>query len=101
MAAPFVSVGRIIEHTGNFRSRNGTGSGMIKLVCKVESSGVRDRLKVVGWGQVGVGSGNRRLRYLVHENDCQEFVTAAIHQRLVKNASSAPLSSNESLSANA
>ncbi len=34
MAAPFVWVGRMIEHTGNFRLRNGHGSGMIRLVLK-------------------------------------------------------------------
>src|SRR5438552_3768399 len=28
MAAPFVSVGRMIEHTGNLRLRNGHGSGI-------------------------------------------------------------------------
>ena len=32
MAIPFVSVGRMIEHTGNFRLRNGHGSGMIRFV---------------------------------------------------------------------
>ncbi len=31
IAAPFVSVGRIIEQIGNFRLRNGHGSGMIRL----------------------------------------------------------------------
>jgi len=32
MAIPFVSVGRMIEHGGSFRLRNGHGSGMIRLV---------------------------------------------------------------------
>ena len=32
-AAPLVSVGRMIEQGGNFRLRNGQGSGMIKLPC--------------------------------------------------------------------
>ena len=31
-AMPFVPVGRIIEHGGSFRLRNGHGSGMIRLV---------------------------------------------------------------------
>src|SRR5882757_5110554 len=39
MAAPFVSVGRMIEHTGNFRLRNGQGSGMIRLVWKSSPPG--------------------------------------------------------------
>src|SRR5438105_9240535 len=34
IAIPFVSVGRITEHTGSFRLRNGQGSGMIRLVWK-------------------------------------------------------------------
>jgi len=34
MAAPFVSVGRMMEHTGNIRLRNSQGSGMIRLVWK-------------------------------------------------------------------
>src|SRR6266849_5628468 len=34
LAAPFVSVGRMIEHTGSLRLRNGHGSGMIRLVLK-------------------------------------------------------------------
>ena len=34
MAAPFVSVARMIEHTGNLRLRNGHGSGMIRFVWK-------------------------------------------------------------------
>ena len=34
VAAPFVSVGRMIEQTRNFRSRNMVGSGMIRLVWK-------------------------------------------------------------------
>src|SRR6266481_1615644 len=34
IAAPLVWVGRMIEHTGNFRLRNGHGSGMIRLVWK-------------------------------------------------------------------
>src|SRR5260370_22838684 len=33
-AAPTVSVGRMIEHTGNVRLRNGHGSGMMRLVWK-------------------------------------------------------------------
>ena len=32
MAIPFVSVGRMIEHTGSLRLRNGHGSGMIRFV---------------------------------------------------------------------
>src|SRR5215472_10160768 len=32
MAIPLVSVGRIIEHGGSVRLRNGHGSGMIRLV---------------------------------------------------------------------
>src|SRR5215472_19311413 len=35
MATPFVSVGRMIEHTGRSRLRKGQGSGMIRLVWKV------------------------------------------------------------------
>src|SRR5499425_1459820 len=35
IATPFVSVGRMIEHTGRLRLRNGQGSGMIRLVWKV------------------------------------------------------------------
>ena len=35
MAIPLVSVGRMIEHFGSFRLRNGHGSGMIRLVWKV------------------------------------------------------------------
>src|SRR5262249_20174053 len=35
IATPAVWVGRIMEHTGRLRSRNGQGSGMIKLVWKV------------------------------------------------------------------
>jgi hypothetical protein len=35
MATPCVSVGRMIEHLGSFRLRNGHGSGMIRLVWKV------------------------------------------------------------------
>ena len=35
MATPFVSVGRMIEHTGRLRLKNGQGSGMIRLVWKV------------------------------------------------------------------
>ena len=34
MAAPFVPVGRTIEHTGKLRLRNIVGSGMIRLVWK-------------------------------------------------------------------
>src|SRR5258706_12625059 len=34
MAAPFVSVGRMIEQTGNMRLRKMVGSGMIRLVWK-------------------------------------------------------------------
>jgi len=34
IAAPSVSLGRMIEHTGNFRLRKGHGSGMIRLVWK-------------------------------------------------------------------
>ena len=34
IAAPSVLVGRMIEQTGNFRSRNTVGSGMIRLVWK-------------------------------------------------------------------
>src|ERR1700758_2890444 len=34
MAMPFVSVGRMIEHGGSLRLRNGHGSGMIRLVWK-------------------------------------------------------------------
>src|ERR1700736_3710141 len=34
IAAPFIEVGRMIEHTGNFRLRNGHGSGMIRFVWK-------------------------------------------------------------------
>src|SRR5438445_8462129 len=34
MAIPFVSVGRMIEHTGSAGLRNGHGSGMIRLVWK-------------------------------------------------------------------
>src|SRR5438270_5688593 len=32
IAIPLVSVGRMIEHTGSFRLRNGHGSGMIRFV---------------------------------------------------------------------
>src|SRR3989454_4250663 len=35
IAAPFVLVGRTIEHRGNFRLRNGHGSGMIRFVWYV------------------------------------------------------------------
>ena len=38
MAAPFVSVGRIIEQTGNLRLRKTVGSGMIRLVEKSSPS---------------------------------------------------------------
>src|SRR5690242_9058458 len=34
IAAPFVPVGRMMEHTGNDGLRNGQGSGMIRLVLK-------------------------------------------------------------------
>jgi hypothetical protein len=34
-AAPFVSVGRVIEYLGSFLLRNGHGSGMIRLIWKV------------------------------------------------------------------
>src|SRR6266571_5359324 len=34
MATPFVWVGRMIEHGGRLRLRNGQGSGMIRLVWK-------------------------------------------------------------------
>src|SRR5260370_20474285 len=34
MAMPFVSVGRMMEHGGSFRLRNGHGSGIIRLVLK-------------------------------------------------------------------
>ena len=34
IAAPWVSVGRMIEQTGNFRLRKTVGSGMIRLVWK-------------------------------------------------------------------
>ena len=34
-AIPLVSVGRMIEHGGSLRLRNGHGSGMIRLVWKV------------------------------------------------------------------
>ena len=50
IAAPLVSVGRIIEQTGNFRLRNGHGSGMIRLVCNVLRHG--------GAGQGALRSGN-------------------------------------------
>src|SRR6516165_6948051 len=35
MATPFVSLGRMIEHTGRLRLRKGHGSGMIRFVWKV------------------------------------------------------------------
>src|SRR5580704_5266600 len=35
IAAPFVSVGRIIEHLGKVLFRNGHGSGMIRFACNV------------------------------------------------------------------
>src|SRR5438477_6179552 len=35
IAAPRVSVGRIIEHLGSFRLRKGHGSGMIRVVVNV------------------------------------------------------------------
>src|SRR6516162_1499513 len=35
MATPFVSVGRMIEHTGRLRLRKGQGSGMMRFVWKV------------------------------------------------------------------
>ena len=35
MAAPCVLVGRIIEHLGSLRLRNGQGSGMIRFVWNV------------------------------------------------------------------
>ena len=34
IAAPLVLVGRMIEQGGNFRLRNGHGSGMIRLPCR-------------------------------------------------------------------
>src|SRR5215475_16155070 len=34
IAIPFVSVGRMIEHTGRLELMNGHGSGMIRLVWK-------------------------------------------------------------------
>src|SRR5215469_14260436 len=52
IAAPFVAVGRIIEQIGNFRLRNGVGSGMIRLACVVSvaappSAGVKWRSRNV------------------------------------------------------
>ena len=38
MATPFVSVGRMIEQIGRLRSKNGHGSGMIKLLFRSSSS---------------------------------------------------------------
>jgi hypothetical protein len=35
LAAPFVSVGRIIEHLGKVLLRNGHGSGIIRFACNV------------------------------------------------------------------
>ena len=35
MAAPRVLVGRTIEHRGNFRLRNGLGSGLMRFVWYV------------------------------------------------------------------
>ena len=37
IAAPIVSVGRIIEQIGNFRSRNGVGSGIIRFARRVST----------------------------------------------------------------
>lgn len=49
IATPFVSVGRMIEHGGSFRLRNGHGSGMIKFArrsspAEVRSGNVADTL---------------------------------------------------------
>jgi hypothetical protein len=38
IAAPVVLVGRMFEHRGSFRLKNGHGSGMIKLVVKSSPS---------------------------------------------------------------
>src|SRR3984893_7732560 len=38
MAAPLVSVGRMIEQFGNFLFRNGHGSGMIRFACNVSGA---------------------------------------------------------------
>src|SRR5262245_44788509 len=38
IAAPRVSVGRIMEHFGSFRLRNGHGSGMMRLGVNVSPS---------------------------------------------------------------
>ena len=37
IAAPVVSVGRMIEQIGRFVLRNGVGSGMIRFACKCSS----------------------------------------------------------------
>src|SRR5712664_4009557 len=57
MAAPFVPVGRIMEHAGSFLLRNTVGSGMIRLVWK--SSPPKGGALRLGNTSVGsLGSGN-------------------------------------------
>src|SRR5579862_3625642 len=54
IAAPTVSVGRMMEHTGNVRLRNGHGSGMIRLVWKISPpNGVELRSGNTRLGLVG------------------------------------------------
>ena len=55
MAAPAVSVGRMIEHGGNCRLRNVVGSGMIRLVWKFSPP---KRIAALGWMVItGAGGG--------------------------------------------
>src|SRR5260370_42058221 len=55
IAAPLVSVGRIIEQIGKLRFRNGHGSGMIRLACNVagwlkwRSKNVTSELFIGSW----------------------------------------------------
>ena len=59
IAAPVVSVGRIIEQMGKLRFRNGHGSGMIKLACNVSgwlkcrSTNVTSELLTGSWTEKG------------------------------------------------
>ena len=54
IAAPFVLVGRIIEHRGNFRLRNGQGSGKMRFVWYVSPpNGGEFRSGKTSFGLVG------------------------------------------------
>src|SRR5947199_9306875 len=77
MATPLVSVGRMIETMGRLRSRNGHGSGMIRLLFRSSSSTSRSG-KVTDTPVTGSTAVKGGAFAVLSDHDTQGIVTTGL-----------------------